>query len=172
MATAAAERIGQRAAEDGKTVILAARDGSLAGAIAVADTAKPRARETIHRLKQMGLQVAMMSGDNRPTAEAVALQVGIDDVRAEVLPDRKAQEVEKLQSEGRFVAMVGDGINDAPALAQADLGIAIGAGTDVAIETADIVLVGNELRGVAAAIELSRKNVADHSSEPVLGFRL
>ncbi len=157
--TAAAEGVGQRAAEDGKTVILAARDGSLAGAIAVADTAKPRARETIHRLKQMGLQVAMMSGDNRPTAEAVALQVGIDDVRAEVLPDRKAQEVEKLQSEGRFVAMVGDGINDAPALAQADLGIAIGAGTDVAIETADIVLVGNELRGVAAAIELSRKTL-------------
>ena len=158
--TAAAERVGQRAAEDGKTVILAARDGTLAGAIAVADTAKPGARETIHKLKQMGLRVAMMSGDNRPTAEAVAFQVGIDDVLAEVLPDRKAQEVERLQSQGRLVAMVGDGINDAPALAQADLGIAIGAATDVAIETADIVLVGNELRGVAAAIELSRKTMS------------
>ena len=159
VATAAAERVGQRAAEDGKTVILAAREGALAGVIAVADTAKPGARETIGKLKQMGLQVAMMSGDNRPTAEAVALQVGIDDVLAEVLPHRKAQEVEKLQSEGRFVAMVGDGINDAPALAQADLGIAIGAGTDVAIESADIVLLGNELGGVAAAIELSRKTL-------------
>ena len=159
VATAAAETVGQRAAEDGKTVILAARDGTLAGAIAVADTAKPGARETIGKLKQMGLQVAMMSGDNRPTAEAVALQVGIHDVLAEVLPDRKAQEVERLQSEGRFVAMVGDGINDAPALAQADLGIAIGAGTDVAIESADIVLLGNELGGVAAAIELSRKTL-------------
>ena len=158
--TSAAERVGRRLAEDGKTVILAARDGTLAGAIAVADTAKPRARETIRELKKMGLNVAMMSGDNRQTAEAVASQVGIDDVLAEILPDRKAQEVERLQSQGRLVAMVGDGINDAPALAQADLGIAIGAGTDVAIETADIVLVGNELRGVAAAIEISRKAVA------------
>ena len=158
--TVAAEKVGQQAAEDGKTVILAARDGTLAGAIAVADTPKPGARETILKLKQTGLKVAMMSGDNRQTAEAVAFQVGIDDVLAEVLPDRKAQEVEKLQSQSRLVAMVGDGINDAPALAQADLGIAIGAGTDVAIETADIVLVGNELRGVAAAIEISRKAVA------------
>ena len=157
--TAAAERVARRAAEDGKTVILAARDGILAGAIAVADTAKPAAREAIRKLTQMGLNVAMMSGDNHRTAEAVASQVGIDDVLAEVLPDRKAQEVEKLQSEGRLVAMVGDGINDAPALAQADLGIAIGAGTDVAIESADIVLLGNELGGVAAAIELSRKTL-------------
>ena len=160
VATAAAERVGQRAAEDGKTVILAARDGALAGVITVADTAKPGARETIGKLKQMGLNVAMMSGDHRQTAEAVASQVGIDNVLAEILPDRKAQEVERLQSQGRLVAMVGDGINDAPALAQADLGIAIGAGTDVAIETADIVLVGNGLRGVAAAIEISRKAVA------------
>ena len=158
--TSAAERVVQPVVEDGKTVILAARDGTLAGAIAVADTAKPRARETIRELKKMGLNVAMMSGDNRQTAEAVASQVGIDDVLAEILPDRKAQEVERLQSQGRLVAMVGDGINDAPALAQADLGIAIGAGTDVAIETADIVLVGNELRGVATAIEISRKAVA------------
>ncbi len=158
--TSAAERVVQPVVEDGKTVILAAREGTLAGAIAVADTVKPGAGETIRELKKVGLTVAMMSGDHRQTAEAVASQVGIDDVLAEILPDRKAQEVERLQSEGRLVAMVGDGINDAPALAQADLGIAIGAGTDVAIETADIVLVGNRLRGVAAAIEISRKAVA------------
>ena len=157
--TSAAERVVQPVVEDGKTVILAARDGTLTGAIAVADTVKPGARQTIRKLKQIGLNVAMMSGDHRQTAEAVASQVGIDDVLAEILPDRKAQEVERLQSQGRLVAMVGDGINDAPALAQADLGIAIGAGTDVAIETADIVLVGNGLRGVAAAIEISRKAV-------------
>ncbi len=146
-------------AREGKTVIFAAADGRVAGLIGLADTAKPGAREAIARLREMGLEIAMITGDNRQTAEAVAREVGIDRVLAEVLPDRKAEEIKKLQSEGRVVAMVGDGINDAPALAQADLGIAVGAGTDVAIETADMILVGNDLKGVVAAIELSRRTI-------------
>ncbi len=146
-------------AKQGKTVIFAAVDGKLAGLIALADTAKPGARESIARLREMGLEVAMITGDNRQTAEAIGREVGISRVLPEVLPDRKAEEVKKLQASGQAVAMVGDGINDAPALAQADLGIAVGAGTDVAIETADMILVGNDLKGVVAAIELSRKTI-------------
>ena len=162
---------------EGKTVILVAADGALAGAIGVADTVKPESREAIAKLHQMGIETVMITGDNQRTAEAVARQVGIKRVLAEVLPDQKAEEVRKLQaadarqiqSPGRKsgvkpsaplrVAMVGDGINDAPALAQADLGIALGAGTDVALETADLVLVGNDLRAVPAAIELSRNTM-------------
>jgi Cu+-exporting ATPase len=156
---AAAEQAAGRLAAEGKTVVFAAADGKLAGLIALADTPKPGAALAIERLKAMGLEVAMITGDNQQTAQAIAAEVGIERVLAEVLPDRKAEEVRRLQSEGRTVAMVGDGVNDAPALAQADLGIAIGAGTDVAIETADMILVRNELGDVAAAIELSRRTL-------------
>jgi len=157
--TSAAAEGRDRLAHEGKTVIFAAADGKLAGLLALADTVKPGAREAIARLRGMGLEVAMITGDNRQTGEAVGREVGIDRVLAEVLPDRKAHEVKKLQAQGHAVAMVGDGINDAPALAQADLGIAVGAGTDVAIETADMILTGNDLNGVVAAIELSRKTM-------------
>ncbi len=153
------ESTADRLAQGGKTVVFAASEGKLAGLIALADTPKPGAKKAIQRLREMGLEVAMITGDNRQTAQAIAAEVGIEKVLAEVLPDRKAEEVRRLQAEGRTVAMVGDGVNDAPALAQADLGIAIGAGTDVAIETADMVLVRNELGDVAAAIELSRRTL-------------
>ncbi len=187
----------EKLSSEGKTVILAAADGALAGVVGVADTVKPGSREAIRKLHQMGLETVMISGDNQRTAEAVGRQVGITRVLGEVLPDQKAEEIRKLQAGGiqspgqqiqspgresgveppssnaptpaakprsmppapHRVAMVGDGINDAPALAQADLGIALGAGTDVALETADLVLVGNDLRAVPAAIELSRKTM-------------
>jgi Cu+-exporting ATPase len=155
----AAQQASDRLAEQGKTVVLAAIDGKLAGLVALADTAKPDAAKAVGRLKEMGLEVVMITGDNQQTARAVAAEVGIERVLAEVLPDRKAAEVRRLQAEGHVVAMVGDGVNDAPALAQADLGIAIGAGTDVAIETADMILVRDQLADVAAAIELSRRTL-------------
>ncbi|MDR5682440.1 MAG: heavy metal translocating P-type ATPase [Armatimonadota bacterium] len=143
-------------AEQGKTAMFVAVDGQPAGVLAVADTLKPNAREVVAELRRMGLQVAMLTGDNRRTAEAIARQVGIDRVLSEVLPHQKAEEVRRLQAEGHRVAFVGDGINDAPALVQADLGIAIGAGTDVAIESADVVLVGDNLGAIPTAIRLSR----------------
>lgn len=146
-------------ASEGKTPMLAAIDGKVAGIIGVADTLKPHSREVVAALHKMGLQVVMLTGDNRRTAEAIAGQVGIDRVLAEVKPDQKAAHIEALQREGHTVAMVGDGINDAPALARADLGIAIGAGTDVAIESAGIVLIGEDLRGVLTAIDLSRRTM-------------
>ncbi len=147
---------------EGKTVMLVGVNGSkLAGLIAVADTLKKNSAEAVSRLGAMGVDVYMITGDNRRTAEAIAAQVGIpaDRVLAEVLPEHKAEEVSKLQAAGRIVAMVGDGINDTPALAQADVGIAMGAGTDVAMETGGIVLMKNDLRDVVTAIELSRATI-------------
>lgn len=144
---------------EGKTVMLAAVDGRLAGLVAVADTVKEHSAEAIAQLKGMGLDVVMITGDNQRTARAIARQVGIDHVLAEVLPEDKASQVEKLKAEGRVVGMVGDGINDAPALATADVGLAIGTGADVAIEAADVTLMAGDLRGIAAAIRLSKKTM-------------
>lgn len=145
---------------DGKTVVVAGWDGAARGLLAVADTVKPRAEATVAALRGMGLEVIMVTGDNEATARAIAGQVGIDRVLAGVLPTGKAAEIARLQSEGRVVAMVGDGVNDAPALVQADLGIAIGTGTDVAIEASDITLLSPDLGGVPTALQLARRTYA------------
>ncbi|WP_066716939.1 heavy metal translocating P-type ATPase [Clostridium sp. Marseille-P299] len=146
-------------AEQGKTPMYIAKDGQIAGIIAVADTIKQSSAMAIKKLHKMGIEVAMITGDNKRTADAIAKQVGIDRVLSEVLPEDKASEVKKLQAEGKKVAMVGDGINDAPALAQADIGIAIGSGTDVAMESADIVLMRSDLMDVPTAVELSKSTI-------------
>ena len=142
---------------DGKTAMFAAADGRALGVIAVADTVRDTARQAVRALQAAGIQTVMLTGDNRRTAEAVARELGLDTVIAEVLPEDKAAKVQELQGQGRKVAMVGDGVNDAPALAQANVGIAIGAGTDVAVETADVILVKNNPADVAGSIALARR---------------
>lgn len=146
-----------RLASEGKTPMFISNNQILLGIIAVADTVKPTSTFAIEQLKKLGIKVIMLTGDNKRTAKAIAKQVGIDYVISEVLPQDKAQHVKTYQAEGQKVAMVGDGINDAPALAQADIGIAIGSGTDIAIESADIILMKDDLQSVPTAIELSKK---------------
>ncbi|WP_337035114.1 heavy metal translocating P-type ATPase [Paenibacillus illinoisensis] len=147
--------------ESGKTAMLVAIDKKYAGMVAVADTIKDTSQAAVSRLKEMGIQVIMITGDNERTAKAIAAQVGIDHVLAEVLPEGKADEVKKLQAQGKKVAMVGDGINDAPALAMADIGMAIGTGTDVAMEAADVTLMRGDLSSIPDAIYMSRKTMAN-----------
>jgi len=153
------EKKAEEFAGEGKTPIYVSLDGKSAGLIAVADPLKESSVEALEKLKKLGLKVVMLTGDNRKTAEAIARKAGIDEVLPEVLPEDKVHEIKRLQSEGRRVAMVGDGINDAPALAQADVGIAIGSGTDVAMEASDITLIKGDLKGVASAIELSKRTI-------------
>jgi len=146
-------------AQAGKTVVYVAVAFRALGLVAVADTLKPHARAVVGALRQRGIEVAMLTGDDRRTAAAIARQANIDRVLAEILPEDKAREIARLREQGRRVAMVGDGINDAPALAQADVGIAMGSGTDVAIEAAGVTLMRGDLRGVVAAVDLSRRTL-------------
>ena len=143
----------------GRTVVLAAVDGEVAGLVVVSDEVKPTSAQAVAQLRAMGLRPVLLTGDNAATAQRVAAEVGIDEVVAEVLPSDKVAVVSRLQGEGRVVAMVGDGVNDAAALAQADLGLAMGAGTDVAIEASDLTLVRDDLRAVPDAIRLSRRTL-------------
>ena len=159
IALAEIDQASDRLATEGKTPMYIAIDGEMAGIIAVADTVKQHSRQAIEKLHQMGIEVVMITGDNKRTAEAIAQGVGIDRVLSEVLPEDKANEVKKLQAEGKKVGMVGDGINDAPALAQSDIGLAIGSGTDVAMESADIVLMRSDLMDVPTALELSHATI-------------
>jgi len=153
------EKEANRLREKGNTVMFLGMNGKVTGIIALADTLKPNAREALEEIHKMGIELVMLTGDNQRTAESIAREAGIDRVLAEVLPEHKAQEVKKLQEEGKVVAMVGDGINDAPALAQADVGIAIGTGTDVAIETGDITLIRGDLGGIVTAVSLSKRTM-------------
>jgi len=154
-----AEEISAKLAMEGKTPIFISINSELSGVIAVADTIKPASKEAISNLKKMGIEVVMITGDNQRTADAIAKQAGVDKVIAEVMPQDKANQVKLMQNEGKYVAMVGDGINDSPALAQADVGIAIGTGTDIAIEASDITLINGDLNGVVHAIKLSNKTL-------------
>jgi len=157
--TSAASADVARLAAESKTIVLVAADGRLAGLIAIADPIKGGSRDAVNALRQMGLDVVLLTGDSDAVAQSVARAVGIERVVAGVLPEGKVAEVRRLQTERRVVAMVGDGVNDAPALAQADLGMAVGSGTDVAIEASDVTLVRGDLRGVAQAVALSRRTM-------------
>ena len=152
----AAKSVVNKLAQEGKTPLLFLRNGKLLGVIAVADTIRQTSRAAIQRFNEMGLHVVMLTGDNKVTAEAIRKELGIEQAISDVLPTQKEAHIRSLQEEGHKVAMVGDGINDAPALTRADIGIAIGAGTDIAIESADVVLMKDSLDDVAAAIDLSR----------------
>jgi P-type Cu+ transporter len=170
ISTGELERTAEDLADQGKTPMFVGVDGKAGGVVAVADTVKPDSVAAVAALQRLGLDVVMMTGDNRRTAEAVARQVGITRVLAEVLPEDKALEVRRLQGEDKIVGMVGDGINDAPALAQADVGIAIGTGTDVAIEASDVTLISGELQGVVTAITLSRSTMRNIKQNLVFAF--
>ena len=159
-------------AAEGKTPLFFAADGRLLGLVAVADTPKASSAAAIAAFRQLGVDVVMLTGDNRRTAEAIGRRLGVSTIISEVLPQEKERHVAALQEKGRRVAMVGDGINDAPALARADVGLAIGAGTDVAIESADIVLMKSDLRDAAIAVELSRATMRNIREKSVLGFLL
>src|SRR5699024_3061228 len=152
----AAKSLVNKLAQEGKTPLLFVRDGKLVGVIAVADTVRETSRTAIHRLQQMGLQVGMVTGDRKVTAAGIRKELGIQQAISDVLPTQKEAVIRRLQEQGHKVAMVGDGINDAPALTRADIGIAIGAGTDIAIDSADVVLMKDSLQDVVTAIELSR----------------
>ena len=154
------EREAEKLEAEGKTVLIVASEGKAIGAVAVSDTAKEHSKEAVETLRKMGLNVIMLSGDTKTTAEAIAKQLGINEVLAEVVPAQKVEEIKKLQSKGHFVAMVGDGINDAPAITQANVGIAIGSGTDVAVDSGDIVLLKDDPRDVATSIKLSRNTLS------------
>jgi Cu+-exporting ATPase len=148
-----------RLADQGRSPIVVVINNTVHAVVAISDPIKPRAKDAVERLRKLGLRVMMISGDSRRGAEAVAREVGIEDVVAEVLPSQKADYVKKLQRNGDAIAMVGDGLNDAPALAQADVGLAIGTGTDIAIEASDVTLIRGDLLGVVSAIELSRRTL-------------
>lgn len=167
---AARTRDADRLAADGKTAMFVVVDGRFAGVVGVADTLKEGSAAAIVALQKRGIDVIMMTGDNRATAAAIARQVGIGRVVAEVMPEHKAAEVKRLQREGRVVGMVGDGINDAPALAQADVGSAIGTGTDVAIESSDITLISGALSGLVTAVDLSRGTMRNIRQNLVFAF--
>ena len=160
----------ERLEREGKTAVYIAVDGTAAGVIGIADTLRPEVRQAVAELERLGMEVVMVTGDNRRTADSIARQAGIERVLAEVLPDRKAAEVRRLQSEGRRVAMVGDGINDAPALAQADVGIAIGTGTDIAMEASDLTLISGDLTGIPSALSLSRQTMRNIKQNLVGAF--
>jgi Cu+-exporting ATPase len=149
----------RKLADSGKSVIFIAVDGTFIGVMAVTDPVKPDSKKAVSELKQMGIQVVMLTGDNPETAEAIGKETGIGRIFSEVLPGDKISEIQKLQSEKKTVAMVGDGINDAPALVQADLGIALGSGTDIAMEASDITLIKGSVSGVVSAVKLSRKTI-------------